>query len=78
MAKNEIFTCDICGAVRKEANHWFTAQRELVAKQTWLTLWPWPTGHKAEGNISHLCGESCVLKFVQQYMQEVKNSRNNL
>ena len=30
MAKTEAFTCDVCGAAKREANHWWRLDVELV------------------------------------------------
>jgi hypothetical protein len=61
--RKEIFTCDVCGAEKKEANHWWMAQ---ISSRQFL-LWPWDTGARDKG-ILHLCGEACVLKRLSEFL----------
>jgi hypothetical protein len=58
--------CDECGAVKKEANHWWQAQidRLVVLAPIELALIP------ADGAVNlDLCSESCVQKTVSKYMR---------
>lgn len=62
----EAFTCDVCGAMRKAANHWFL----FVYGDRSLILEPWD-GASAEAIKRadlHVCGNECVNKVVDKFL----------
>ncbi len=61
------YICDICGAERKETNHWFAANvgRTLVLRQ-------WED--KQKGN-AHICGQECVHKMLDKWMSEKEKGK---
>jgi hypothetical protein len=67
LAEKRTYTCDVCGAERKETNHWFYAIRvgcSLVVQPMNHALSPFsPTDV-----INHLCGETCALKKVGEFI----------
>ena len=62
------FTCDICGAPKKETNHWFVARvvNNLDGTgESYLKISKFTTEDAKLGR-SVLCGETCVHKFISQ------------
>jgi len=59
-------SCDECGVLRKEANHWFRA----VVQAGMFTIAPWGNQLVLEpradwgGKVLHLCSESCAVKAM--------------
>lgn len=59
-----IYTCDVCGKHKQDANHWV---RVLVAASgNVLTLSRW----KEQRNINELdfCGSECALKKISEFL----------
>jgi hypothetical protein len=65
-----VFTCDGCGAQKKEANHWFFATS--VGGIFRLSAWN-SSGIEDSGDESHYCGEKCVLKAVSEFLGSQTN-----
>ncbi len=70
MAELTQYKCDVCGAVKGEANHWYK-MRVLDA----LHIYRWDFGGEGGSDLSgqrlHLCGQACVLKKVNEFMGKV-------
>jgi len=65
MAVTEQYSCDICGKQKQHTNHWLLASMDNAA----LTVRTWESvqvSNKRE--FKHLCGQECVLKFVNKWM----------
>lgn len=66
MADVNTQSCDECGILRKEANHWFRA----LVQGGMFTIAPWSnqlffgTAKFAESKVLHLCSESCAVKAM--------------
>lgn len=61
------YVCDVCGAVKKEANHWWGI-RLYGSEEMRLYRWgSYPAS--ASGKISHLCGRACVGRKIEEFMQ---------
>lgn len=74
MSVEETYKCDglNCEQVRKETNHWFrvteTADEWTKNISPSLTIRPW---RGMSGNSDkHFCGQACVQKFVEQWMNK--------
>ena len=68
------YNCDICGAQRKEANHWFVAIYTATAISfiTWANV---VRGGKLDYTcIKYLCGQSCAHKLLDQSLQSPSES----
>lgn len=67
-----IFRCDICGAERKEANHWFWAvpvdSRGVHSKGLGLAFYPWVVTQPVDVDVTHLCGQACAGKLLDQFV----------
>jgi len=72
MAELQTATCDVCGAVKREQNHWFRVwivpglnkQSDMVA----ITLWnftAWDLSH------FHCCGEEHALRKAGELLGKI-------
>jgi hypothetical protein len=72
MAKTEKYTCDVCGAERLEANHWFVgalSKRISTVLPLHFTFYVWATGRNVqEAKLFHLCGQDCAHKLLDQFL----------
>ena len=59
--------CDMCGAAQGETNHWFTgnSSEDSVLIRTYRYRNPTEVD---------LCGEQCVLAFVQRWLRRQKEA----
>ncbi len=57
-------SCDICGAQRREANHWFIAYEQSGE----LRVSDWTSGYLLCPGTKHLCGESCLHKLLSEFL----------
>ena len=67
MTVKQIFLCSMCGAERKEANHWFAAMRS----KTGLGFYCWRDANAAfleDENTLHLCGQQCAHKLLDEFL----------
>lgn len=63
------FSCDVCGRVKGEANHWFLGYHHPAASIIHLSKWNDGIERDGDdGHIAHLCGLECVNKWVQQQL----------
>ncbi len=60
----QTISCDICGAEKKETNHWFVALEQSGE----LRLGTWATFGKGRSGSKHLCGQTCLHKLVDDFM----------
>lgn len=72
MGCNSTFTCDVCGAEKREANRWFMAlQVGLVLRpggpvQPQISITHFDPIVAQRTSEKCLCGEACTLKFISQ------------
>ena len=70
MSEKIVYLCDVCGAERKEANHWFVG----YVRPSDIIFAPFAAWDKGdEGDIRHLCGQACAHKLLDEFM-----SRSNV
>jgi len=60
-------SCDICGAEKKETNHWFV----VYEHQGELRVSGWSPQSKIRPGSKHLCGQTCMNKLVVEFMDRV-------
>ena len=60
----QVIYCDVCGAQRRETNHWFIAY-ELSGE---LRASGWTSQSLHHPGIKHLCGESCLHKLLSEFL----------
>jgi len=59
-------SCDMCGAQKREANHWFIAYEESGE----LNVSSWVSPHLYRSGTKHLCGESCLHKLLSTFLAQ--------
>ena len=62
--------CDVCGSIKKDANHWYYAElrpRDDESFQIWH--WDWPAEDRERKGIIHLCGQACATKKMSEWME---------
>ncbi len=73
MPRTEKYTCDVCGAEKKETNHWM-----LVAHTSFgIEIGPFSERRyfeEAHGDIDYLCGEKCVTTTAARWAAAQKGS----
>jgi hypothetical protein len=57
-------SCDLCGAQKREANHWFIAYQESGE----LHVSNWASPHLFRPGTKHLCGENCLHKLLSTFL----------
>ena len=56
--------CDVCGAQRREANHWFVAYEEAGE----LRVSSWASSRLLSAGTKHVCGERCTHKLMSEFL----------
>ena len=56
------YVCDVCGAVRGEANHWFEALVAVPVESLAITKF------KGRKGLAHLCGQKCVHTLLDRWL----------
>lgn len=59
----QTISCDMCGADKKETNHWFVA----LEGDGELRLGTWAALGKRRRGARHLCGQKCLYKLVDDF-----------
>src|ERR1700692_3953549 len=54
----------MCGAQKREANHWFLANQESGE----LHVSRWTSKNLLRPGTQHLCGENCLHKFLSEFL----------
>jgi hypothetical protein len=60
----QAISCDICGAEKRQTNHWFVAYEQGEE----LRLCGWSSRQRKRPGSMHLCGQKCLHKLVDDYM----------
>lgn len=66
----QVISCDICGAQKRQANHWFLVREECGE----LHIGGWNPRQLFLPGIRHLCGETCLHKLISQDLMKVGSS----
>ena len=74
MAWDESFTCDICGKMKLESNHWwmvtlgdvFCFEADQPPKH--FSIVPWNAAESRNEDVHHICGEGCATKALERFM----------
>jgi hypothetical protein len=67
----QAISCDICGAEKKQTNHWFVACE--VAGE--LRVSGWNSRMRQRVGTKHLCGQTCLHKLVDEFMARTIGGR---
>ncbi len=60
----QAISCDICGAEKKQTNHWFVACEQGGE----LRVSGWGSRNRLKTGSKHLCGQTCLHKLVDEFM----------
>jgi hypothetical protein len=60
----QAISCDICGAEKRQTNHWFVA----YAQAGELRVSAWNSTGRTRSGTKHLCGQTCLHKLVDEYI----------
>lgn len=68
MSWRRVASCDVCGTLRTNANHWWIA----MPVDTGITLLPWDDTIAGVSTAIHLCGEDCLHKYLSNFIGQHK------
>jgi hypothetical protein len=57
-------SCDMCGAQRRETNHWFIAYEHAGE----LRVGDWTSQRMLSPGTRHICGERCLHKLMSEFL----------
>ena len=57
-------SCDVCGAQRREANHWFVVYEEAGE----FRVSSWASSRLLSAGTKHVCGERCTHKLISEFL----------
>jgi hypothetical protein len=68
MTLKKMYVCSVCGAERKDANHWFVLTETKAGFH--LQSWEWAVREEMldEEGTEHLCGQVCAHKLLDRFM----------
>src|SRR5215831_15906544 len=70
----ETFNCDICGKQKGSVDHWWLAWTEPQSphdnapRREMLKIYPWENMLAHDATAKHLCGQACLQKLVDRWM----------
>ena len=67
----QAISCDICGAEKKQTNHWFVAWEN----EGELRVSGWSSRNRGRAGSKHLCGQACLHKLADDFMERVISHR---
>lgn len=67
----QAISCDICGAEKRQTNHWFMAYTHGGE----LRVMAWEAGGRVRSGCKHLCGQTCVHKLLDDFIAGTMASR---
>jgi hypothetical protein len=60
----QAISCDICGAEKKQTNHWFVASEQAGE----LRVSGWNSRNRMRAATKHLCGQTCLHKLMDEFV----------
>jgi hypothetical protein len=67
----QAISCDICGAEKKQTNHWFVAYTQGGE----LRVSGWSSTSRLRAGSKHLCGQTCLHKLIDEFMARTLAAR---
>ncbi|MGA3049708.1 MAG: hypothetical protein ABSD67_24100 [Terracidiphilus sp.] len=67
----QAISCDICGAEKRQTNHWFVASEHSGE----LRVSGWNSRNRLRPGSKHLCGQTCLHKLMDDFMARDVASR---
>jgi hypothetical protein len=68
----QAISCDICGAEKKQTNHWFVASEQAGE----LRVSGWTSRNRLRAGTKHLCGQTCLHKLMDEFVARTIAGRN--
>lgn len=69
----QAISCDICGAEKRQTNHWFIAWEHDGE----LRVSGWNARGRLRANSKHLCGQACLHKLADDFMERIITHRSH-
>jgi hypothetical protein len=70
MAVTQQITCDVCGKVKGQVNHWWMFNvTHVLAEEDYFNFEAKPWIDSEQDWTRHACGQECLLKALSQWMQ---------
>src|SRR6266567_5085845 len=67
----QAISCDICGAEKRQTNHWFVA----YTHGSELRVTGWNANGRIRAGCKHLCGQTCLHKLLDEFIAGTMASR---
>lgn len=67
----QAISCDVCGAEKRQTNHWFVAYTQGGE----LRVMGWSANRRLRAGSKHLCGQTCLHKLVDEFIAGTMASR---
>jgi len=67
----QAISCDICGAEKRQTNHWFIASEQAGE----LRVSGWNARVRMRAGAKHLCGQTCLHKLADDFMERIISRR---
>ena len=67
----QAISCDICGAEKKQTNHWFVAYTHAGE----LRVSGWNAQRRLRAGMKHLCGQTCLNKLLDEFIARTAMAR---
>ena len=64
-------SCDVCGAEKRQTNHWFVAYRHGGE----LRVTGWNANGRMRAGSKHLCGQTCLHKLLDEFIAGTMGTR---
>jgi hypothetical protein len=67
----QAISCDVCGAEKKQTNHWYVACEQGGE----MRLGGWNSRMCQRPGAKHLCGQTCLHKLMDEFMARFNGAR---
>lgn len=67
----QAISCDVCGAEKKQTNHWFVAYDQSDE----LRVCAFNSRTRLKSGSKHLCGQACLHKLVDEFISNALGGR---
>ncbi|HET6207961.1 MAG TPA: hypothetical protein VFD98_14190, partial [Terracidiphilus sp.] len=67
----QAISCDICGAEKKQTNHWFVAYTHAGE----FRVSGWSAQRRLRAGTKHLCGQTCLNKLLDEFIARTATAR---
>lgn len=67
----QAISCDICGAEKKQTNHWYVACEQGGE----MRIGGWNSRMRQRPGSKHLCGQTCLHKLIDEFMARTSGAK---